>query len=246
MLPLGYCRVRARCRPWWVGIAAGILSVSGHHLWGTHGKGLSFLAPFHRDVLLPSQTPWSGRREAQQERAEENGGRIWDLGFDLGDMRDRVVLDGLDAVVGGKFHRHFLMDATPLGVDGRLEGVSGTLGAKHCWLLGWLVIKRNARERGGFTYTPASARAFPKKGKHFSFVDKAWRSSLGGEGERDLALALPTTLISWGSDYGCCYWLRTNQKTKERDLHESYNLSVRTVPIRRRRGEYVNPLQGRA
>ena len=116
--------------PWWVGIAAGILSVSGHHLWGIYGKGLSFLAPFHRDVLLPSQTPWSGLREAQQERAEENGGRIWDLGFDLGATRDQVVLDELDPV-GGKFHRH-LMDATPLGVDGRLDGVSGTLRARHC------------------------------------------------------------------------------------------------------------------
>lgn len=181
MLPLGYCRVRARCRPWWVGIAAGILSVSGHHLWGIYGKGLSFLAPFHRDVLLPSQTPFSGRREAQQERAEENGGLIWELGLDLGAMRDRVVLVEL-VPVGGNFHRH-LMDATPLGVDGRLDGVSDTLRARHCWLFGWLVIKRNARERGGFTYIPASARAFPKKGKHFSFVDKAWRSSLGGGGK---------------------------------------------------------------
>ena len=161
-----FCHGVCRCCRWGIavsghdvvhgglGIAAGILSDSGHHLWGTHGKGLSFLAPFHGDVLLPSQTPWSGRREAQQERAEENGGRVWDLGFDLGDMRDRVVLDEVDPVVGGIFQWHFLMDATPLGVDGRLDGVSGTLGARHCWLLGWLVIKRNAqRARGVYLYT---------------------------------------------------------------------------------------------
>ena len=167
MLPLGHCRVRARCSSWWVGATSGILSVSGHRVWGIHGKGLSFLAPFHRDVLLPSQTPWSGRREAQQEPAEEKGGRIWDLGFDLGDMHDQVVLGELDPI-SGEFHRH-LMDATPLGVDGRLDGVSGTLGARHCCLVGWLVIERNAREGGGFTYILASARASPNKGKHFPF-----------------------------------------------------------------------------
>ena len=132
----------------WVRVAAGVLPCPGTMFFmvgrcylrdlvhlrapplGYSWQGVEFPPPFHRDVLLPSQTPWSGRREAQQERAEENGGRIWDLGFDLGDTHDQVVLGELDPV-GGEFHRH-LMDATPLGVDGRLDGVSGTLGARHC------------------------------------------------------------------------------------------------------------------
>ena len=54
-----------------------------------------------------------------------------------------------------------------------------------------------------------------------------------GEGERDSAHALPTTLISWGMITGGVIGFATNQKTKERDLHESYNISVRAVLIRR-------------
>lgn len=147
-------------------------------------------------------------------------------------MRDRVVLVGLDHVFG-IFHRH-LMDATPLGVDGRLDGVSGTLMARHCWLAGLACDQKECqRARGFYLYTGyGSTGAFPKKGKHSPLRTRpggqAW-----GEGERDLALALPITLISWGNDYGWCYWLRTNQKTKGRDLHESYNPSVRAVPVRK-------------
>lgn len=149
-------------------------------------------------------------------------------------MRDRVVLDGLDPG-GGIFHRH-LMDATPLGVDGRLDGVSGTLMARHCWLAGLACDQKECqRARGVYLYTiPATVAQEPSLRK--TSISPLWTRPGGqawGEGERDLALALPTTLISWGSDYGWCYSLRTNQKTKGRDLHESYNSSVRAVPVRK-------------